>query len=246
MPDSRSMSTGHFVLLIETDPNQTGPLVAQLVHLGIEPIRVSDLDEAIEVVESGEYSVSAVLLPADLPGKQVRKALKQMRRREPVLPAMAYGKVPDRAQRKRLRQADVLLSLWDGYDLGVLRFQINRLVAGENQHSARESRRVPIHTPVRVLVGGREKSGFVYSLSEGGCFIESPRASMDGAQLRMIFVLGEGELDIYGVVAFANVPGNLQRPNLPLGMGVRFEDVSKSNRALLADFIKERMNSLEV
>jgi hypothetical protein len=240
------MSTGHFVLLIETDPNQTGSLVAQLVHLGIEPIRVADLDEAIEVVESGEYSVSAVLLPADLPGKQVRKALKQMRRRELVLPAMAYGKVPDRAQRKRLRQADVLLSLWDGYDLGVLRFQINRLVSGENQHSARESRRVPIHTPVRVLVGGREKSGFVYSLSEGGCFIESPRASMDGAELRMIFVLGKGELEIYGVVAFANVPGNLQRPNLPLGMGVRFEDVSKANRALLAGFIKERMNSLEV
>jgi hypothetical protein len=246
MPDPEDMSTCHFILLIETDPNQTGPLVAQLVHLGIEPIRVSDLDEAIEVVGSGEYSVSAILLPSDLPGKEVRKALKNMRRREPRLPGMAYGKVPDRAQRKHLRQAGILLSLWDGYDVGVLRFQVNRLVSGEGQNSVRSSRRVPIHTPVRVLVGGREKDGFVYSLSEGGCFIESPRASMDGARLRMIFVLGERELEIDGVVAFANVPGNLQRPNLPLGMGVRFEDISKPNRDVLARFIKERMNALEV
>jgi hypothetical protein len=246
MPDPENMSTSHFILLIETDPTRTGSLAAQLVHLGIEPIRVSDLDEAIEVVESGQYSVSAVLLPSDIPGKEVRRALKRMRRSEPLLPGMAYGKTPDRAQRKHLRQAGVLLSLWDRYDLGVLRFQVNRLVSGENQPSIRASRRVPIHTPVRVLVGGREKEGFVYSLSEGGCFIESSRASMDGARLRMIFVLGERELEIDGVVAFANVPGNLQRPNLPLGMGVRFEDVSKPNRASLARFIKERMNSLEV
>lgn len=245
-PDPEIMPTSHFILLIETDPSQTGSLAAQLVHLGTEPIRVADLAEAAQVVEEGEYSVSAVLLPSDLPGKEVRRALKTMRRREPKLPGMAYGKAPDRSQRRRLRQAGVLLSLWDGYDVGVLRFQINRLVAGESQHSIRGSRRVPIHTPVRVLVGGREKDGFVYSLSEGGCFIESSRASMDGARLRMIFSLAERELEIDGIVAFANVPGNLQRPNLPLGMGVRFEELSKSNRSTLARFIKERMNSLEV
>ena len=246
MPDPMGMSTSHFVLLIESDQNQMGSLVAQLVHLGVEPIRVSDLDEATEVVKSRQYAVSGVLVPSDIPGKEVLKALKSMRRREPILPCMAYGKAPERAQRKLLHRAGVLLSLWDGYDVGVLRFQVNRLVSGENQHSVRGARRVPIHTPVRVLVGGREKDGFVYSLSESGCFIESPRASMDGAHLRMIFSLGERELEIDGVVAFANVPGNLQRPNLPLGMGVRFENVSKPDRKTLIQFIQQRMNSLEV
>jgi hypothetical protein len=73
-----------------------------------------------------------------------------------------------------------------------------------------------------VLVGGREKSGILYSISQGGCFIESPRASMDGARLQTIFVLEERSYDLEGIVTFANVPGNLQRPNLPLaGCGKR-------------------------
>ena len=241
------MSTSHFVLLIESR-DSAGPLAGQLVDLGIEPINASGLDSAIEVIEARQYSVSGVVLPGAIPGRKVRKALKRMRRCEPVLRAMAYGKAPDQAQRKHLRKAGVLLALWDGYDVGVLRNQVNRLVwgEGENEESARGSRRVPIHTPVRVVVGDREKDGFVYSISQGGCFIESPRASMEGAWLRTIFSLGERQLEIDGVVAFANVPGNLQRPNLPLGMGVRFEDVSEANRASLSEFISERMNSLEV
>jgi hypothetical protein len=216
MPDPENMSASHFVLLIETDPSQTGRLAAQLVRLGIEPIRVSDLDEAVEVVKSKRYVVSAVLLPSEIPGKEIRKALKSMRRREPGLPCMAYGKAPPRAQRKLLRQAGVFLTLWDGYDVGVLSFQINRLISGELQSSVRSARRAPIHLAVRVQVVGREKGGFLYSLSEGGCFIETPRASMDGARLRLIFVLDERKLELDGVVAFTNVPGNLQRQNLPL------------------------------
>ena len=45
------------------------------------------------------------------------------------------------------------------------------------------------------LVGGREKQGLLYSLSEGGCFIETPRASMDGAQLRIVFALDGEEFE---------------------------------------------------
>ena len=116
----------------------------------------------------------------------------------------------------------------------------------ENQRSVRGARRAPIHVPVRVQVGGREKDGVLYSLSEGGCFIETPRASMDGARLRLIFELEQREFEIDGVVAFANVPGNLQRPNLPLGMGVRFKDVPDLLLKPLGKFIQERMNSLEV
>ena len=99
------------------------------------------------------------------------------------------------------------------------RFQLNRLVSGDAQNTVRSSRRAPTHTPVRIFVGGREKNGTLYSLSEGGCFIDSPRASMDGARLRLVFELDGAELELSGLVAFANVPGNLQRPNLPLGMG---------------------------
>lgn len=240
------MATGHFILLIETDPSQTEKLATQLVRLGVEAIRVSDLGEALDTVKSKEYSISAVLVPSEYEGRSLRKALKSMRRREPGLPAMAYGKIPDRAQRKLLRQAGVLLSLWNGYDEGVLRFQLNRLISGENQNAVRGSQRAPVHTPVRVVVGGREKQGALYSISESGCYIESSRASMEGARLQMTFVLEERSYEIEGVVVFANVPGNLQRPNLPLGMGVHFPDNPDSTRKSIGQFIRDRMESLEV
>jgi hypothetical protein len=240
------MSTSHFILLIETDLRPADGLAAQLVRIGIEPIRAYDLDEAAEIIKSKQYVMSGIMLPSELPGKEVRKAMKSMRKHEGSLPAMAYGKLPAAGQGKLLRQAGVLLALWDGYDSGVLRFQINRMISGERQHSVRGARRAPIHEPVRVQVGGREKDGILYSLSASGCFIESPRASMESARLRLIFILEQREYEIDGVVAFSNVPGNLQRPNLPLGMGVHFEDIPKPLVKPLAAFIQARLESLEV
>jgi hypothetical protein len=240
------MATGHFILLIETDPSLTQKLVTQLLRLGVEAIRVGDLNDALDAVRSREYSISAVLVPSGFDGKSLRKTLKSMRRRESVLPTMAYGKIPDHEQRKALRQAGVFLSLWDGYDEGVLRFQLNRLIAGESLGAVRGSRRAPVHTPLRVMVGEREKLGVLYSISEGGCYIESPRASMEGARLLMSFVLEERSYEIAGVVVFSNVPGNLQRPNLPLGMGVQFRDTPEPIQKSLGEFIHARLESLEV
>jgi hypothetical protein len=240
------MATGHFILLIETDPSVAQKLATQLVRLGVEAIRVAELSDALDTVQSEDYSICAVLVPSAFDGKSLRKALKIMRRREPALPAMAYGKIPDRGQREALREAGVLLSLWDGYDEGVLRFQVNRLIAGENPSAVRRSRRAPVHAPVRILVGDREKLGALYSISEGGCYVESPRASMEGARLLMSFVLEERSYKIEGVVVFSNVPGNLQRPNLPLGMGVQFRDLAEPMQKALGEFIHARLESLEV
>ena len=152
----------------------------------------------------------------------------------------------DPIQRKALRQAGVLLALWDGYDERILRFQLNRLVSGELTSIARASRRAPTQAQTRILVGGREKQGLLYSLSEGGCFIETARASMDGAHLRILFEVDGEPFEIDGTVAFANVPGNLQRPNLPLGMGVRFDNADDETRKSIARVITERLASLEV
>lgn len=246
MPDSDGMSASHFILMIEHEASTTETLATRLVRLGVEPIRVPDLAEAIAAVKSRQYAFGAVLLPSDLPGKLVRKAMKSMRRREPMLPAMAYGKKPDERQAAALRAAGVLLALWDGYDETVLRFQLNRLVAGDASSADRGARRVPTHLPVRIQVGGREKVGMLYSLSQGGCFIETPRASMDGARLRVLVTLGETPLELDGLVVFANVPGNLQRPNLPLGMGVRFVDLPAEAGCTISDFVQARHHALEV
>jgi hypothetical protein len=240
------MPTSHFILLIEPDPHRTEGLAAQLVRLGVEPVRVAELAEAVAVVRSRAYVFAGVLVPTALPAARVAKALDAMRAVESVLPAMAYGKAPDAAGRKALRQAGVLLALWDGFDEGVLRFQINRLTSGEQLSSARATRRAPTNAAVRILVGGREKQGMLYSLSEGGCFVETPRASMDGARLRVLFELEGEHFELDGTVAFANVPGNLQRPNLPLGMGIEFDAPDADTSRAIARVIRGRVEQLEV
>lgn len=240
------MPASHFVLLIEDDRGSSDALATSLVRLGVEPIRVDDLAEAVDLMKSKQYTIRGVLMPSDLPATDIHNAMKSMRVREPMLPALVYGKEPSPDQRMDLQRAGVLLSLWDGFDEGVLRFQINRLVTRDSELSIRNSKRAPVHAEIRMLIGGREKDGMLYSISEGGCFIETPRASMEGANLRLIFTLGETEYRLAGVVAFSNVPGNLQRPNLPLGMGVCFEDMPEQTSWQLADFIRERMEALEV
>ena len=245
-PETGSMPASHFILLIDSDPNRSDAIATQLVRLGVEPIRVDDLADAVGLVKAWEYAIEAIILPSDLPSGPVHKALKSMRRRQPVLPAMAYGKAPEGKQAKALRDAGVLLALWDGYDEAMLRFQLNRLIAGETPSVVRGSRRAPTHLPVRVSVGGREKEGTLDSLAEGGCFIASPRASMDGARLTISFELEDWRFELPGVVVFANVPGNLQRPNLPLGMGVRFGEMPAASRDRLKRFIQKRMETLEI
>lgn len=245
-PEWIRMPTSHFILLIEPDPHRTEALAAQLIRLGVEPVRVSDLAEAVAVVRARSHVFAGVLVPTALPAALVAKALSTMRAVEPVLPAMAYGKAPDASHRKALRQAGVLLALWDGYDEGMLRFQINRLTSGEQISSARATRRAPAHARVRILVGGREKPGVLYSLSEGGCFVETPRASMDGARLRVLFELEGAPFELDGTVAFANVPGNLQRPNLPLGMGIEFAAPDPGTARSIAHAIRARLEALEV
>ena len=240
------MAASHFVLLIESEPARTDALAAQLVGLGVEPIRVPDLADAVAMVKSREYAIAAVLVPSDVPGKLVGKAMKGMRRREPVLPAMAYGKPPEPKQSRALQRAGVLLVLWDGYDRAMLRFQVNRLVSGDTASVIRGAKRAPVHAPVRVRVGGREKDGTLYSLSAGGCFVETPRASMEGARVELAFEIDDRSFTLDGEVVFSNVPGNLQRPNLPLGMGVRFVDCPEAAEHHLKQFIQHRMEALEI
>ena len=59
------MPTSHLILLIELDPHRTATLAAQLVRLGVEPIRVADLAEAAALVRSRSYStLSAEISPS--------------------------------------------------------------------------------------------------------------------------------------------------------------------------------------
>jgi hypothetical protein len=49
-----------------------------------------------------------------------------------------------------------------------------------------------------------------------------------------------------GVVVYTNVPGNLHRSNLPVGMGVRFGDMTEPASAALRRLVAEASLSLSL
>jgi hypothetical protein len=79
----------------------------------------------------------------------------------------------------------------------------------------------------------------VYTLSVGGVYLETGRPAMRGAVLEIEIPLGPAPVRLRGTVVYTNVPGNLHRSNLPVGMGVRLgetsETVANAIRRLVAD-----------
>ena len=50
----------------------------------------------------------------------------------------------------------------------------------------RQDLRVPTELAARVQVGGREKQAYVYSLSLGGCFLETLRPTLVGGAIKVL------------------------------------------------------------
>lgn len=153
--------------------------------------------------------------------------------------AIAFGpERPEPARRRRLAEAGVALGLFGETDDAALRFQANRaFLRLRPRGRARRDLRAPGRGLVRVRGGGREKSARPYSLSTGGAFLETPRPSLRGARVELELDLAEAcaRPALRAEVVHTNVPGNLRRPGLPAGMGVRFEDAGAAREALEAE-----------
>jgi hypothetical protein len=48
------------------------------------------------------------------------------------------------------------------------------------------------------------------------------------------------------IVVFANVIGNLRRPNIPLGMGVRFSELPPGDAKMLREYVEGRRAQITV
>jgi len=244
----RSSLQSQRIVLVECGAGSMDELAARARSLGMDPVVVPDLAAAGEAIGAGGGPCAAVFLPTQLPLRHLKKELKRLRSMGPAagLTFVSVGSAPARPERKQLRSAGVELALWEPYDDGALRFQLNRLDPATRGQSLRGTPRVPTFLMARVEVGGRSKDAILYSLSESGAFLETPRASMDGATIEVWLHLPRGTVHTRAKVVFANVPGNLQRPNLPLGMGCRFEDLTRDDAKVLKDYVDERRAELEV
>jgi hypothetical protein len=165
-------------------------------------------------------------------------------------PLLVCGPPPDEASRAQLRDAGAKLALWEPFDDHTLRFQVNRTMADREQAVVpRSAHRVPTHWPIEVRTGRRSRSARLYSLSARGAFLATPGPAQRRTLVHLSLPLapaGGDRLRLAGEVVTTNVPGNLRRRNLPLGMGLRFLGLRSDTEQVIERYTEERALDLLV
>lgn len=240
------MTSAHWVLLLE--PPAGGPsLASRVTGLGMTVERATSVEAGLALLRIHRGRVAA-LLRADALPPEAGPAVAAMR--EAVSPGsvevVATGRRPSQAACDALRAAGVTLALWDPFDDGTLRFQLKRALHLVSHDENRTEVRVPTPILARVRKPDRESTVIVYDLSVGGAYLETPRPSLRGARFVLGLPLPGHDLELEAEVRFANVPGNLKRPLLPVGMGVRFGAMRAEDREALGSYVASRSRNLLV
>jgi hypothetical protein len=229
------------VLLFEgDDPHEANDLASRLIAIGAKTEVVRSFDEAQRALSSDGADFGAILIPTRFEKSILEATLRNLLTDTTAkgLAFVSVGPEPPPGLRRRLRKAGVRVALWNPINDTILRFRINRaLNPSANGLEYRAKPRVPTDLLCRVSRGGRDKNAIVYSLSLNGAFLETPRASMNGAQIEIEMRYDDRVLRTGAEVVFANVPGNLQRPGLPMGMGVRFAELDMIEQKALKKYI---------
>jgi hypothetical protein len=239
------MSKDRSVLLLDGPAGRLAGFRDRLSGLGLSPILARDPAEALRGLASPLEPRVALLVP-EFAGSALAGTLAQLLAEAPEheLGFVATGPAPGPDTRSCLRAAGVRLALWEPFDDGALRFQLNR--ARHHKSDGREELRIPTTLLARVQASDRPRDAIVYNLSARGAFLETPRAALRGAQIELDLPLPSGALRVKARVRFHNVAGNLQRPNLPFGMGIEFIALSRDAGDAIRLYVEERAKGFVV
>jgi hypothetical protein len=227
-------------LLVEGDRDPLRRLVVRLRALGSEVVPVENVEEAIRRLDEGGGAAHVVFLPMH-PGPRLARLLDAVRQasRRSGVSFVAVGRRPSAEEREILRLAGVGTCLQDPVAESQLRFAVNQAGYEDRDGRCRKSVRVPTALAARVIGGMGAREALVYSLSEGGAYLETPRVTVAGAQLTLQLPLPAGTVSVDAHVLYHNVVGNLQQENLATGMGVEFIDMDEETREAIADYVDE-------
>lgn len=239
------------LLLVDSGSQSMEALSLRLRQMDFHVVRAKTTDQGLEALCDPRFQIGCVVIPPDLPVTDLERSLRAFRSTEPdqlpALPIAAFGERPDADQRGRLRRAGVDYGLWNPIDDNTLRFQVNRALSGGGPLVAtRRAPRVPTNWPVEIHAGGREKPAKLYSISARGAYLATPRPSMPRAIVHLTLPLPEGDIRVSAEVVATNVPGNLVKKNLPIGMAVRWSGLDAQNEAQIRGFVEERDGRLRL
>lgn len=226
------------VLLLGFGPR--GPALAgRIFLLGPRTAFAETPEDALPVVRTG--AIAAALVCSEPPFDPASPALRGLRKAAPggALPLVVSGPRPGPRELDAFRSAGATLALFEPFSHGELRFVLNRARHAPTEES-RDALRVPTDLVGRAESGTGPKPVSVYNLSVGGAFLETMRPTGAGGRITVELPLPGRNLRAQALVVSTNVPGNLQRPNLPMGMGVQFLGLEPDDTRALAAYVEER------
>lgn len=230
------------ILLLGFKDGATG-LAARLLPLGYRAIRVATSQQLSgEIEKDGGLQGGLVHLGG---GRDAREALAAVGS-EAASSWVLVGPAPAPEERTAWRAVGLQHLLVEPYDEHELRFLLNLAGRRSNQIEGRRQPRVPGSLTVRVFSGTGQRAAVLYNLSEGGAYLETPRPTMAGGKVRVQIPLPEGPLEVSAEVVSNNVPGNLQRSRMPVGMGLRFSDLDEDERKALDRYVRDRLRRYEL
>ena len=243
------MTTRSTILVVDAGAEPLTPIAQRLAQLGFHALRAKTTDQALETLSGSRYDVRAVVLPYDLPVFDLERALQAFR--GPGLAGapslIAAGARPDADRRALLRRAGIEFALWNPVDDHTLRFQLNSALAGGGPSAlSRAAARVPTNWPTQVQTGRRSKQAKIYSLSARGAFLSTASPSMPNSRVALSVPLPDADRIVRGKVVMTNVPGNLIKANLPIGMGVAFTDLDPALAEAIEAYTRERSDRLRL
>ena len=243
------------LLLLGANAPDMELLRTRLVRVGYRVVPAKTPEMAHTLIRVGGTRIGAVIVPSDLPVVSLRGALDSMRRMQTAggdaLTFVAAGRDPGSEGRRRLRDAGVRIGIFDPVDLHTLRFQVNRALAdGMPLPPARSKRgtlRAPADWTVVALSGGRGKEGRFYSISPSGAFVVLPQPWMIRSHVELRWTHSHtGTVSAACRVVMTNVPGNVMRRSLPLGMGLRFDHLPEAASVALLMYADQCHRQLAV
>jgi len=243
------------LLLLGANAPDMELLRTRLVRVGYRVVPAKTPEMAHTLIRVGGARIGAVIVPSDLPVVSLRGALDSMRRMQTAggdaLTFVAAGRDPGPEGRRRLRDAGVRIGIFDPVDLHTLRFQINRALADgmplPPARSKRATLRAPADWKIVALAGGRSKEGRFYSISPTGAFVVLPQPWMVRSNVELRWTHSfTGVVSAACRVVMTNVPGNVMRRSLPLGMGLRFDHLPEAASVALLMYADECHQRLAV
>lgn len=210
-----------------------------LLLLGYRGIRADDAPAALHVLASTGATPCAGLLSARLAEPvDVLRAIRGMLGFP--LRWTLWGARPEPAVATALRAEQVRFLLGETFSEEELRFVLHEGRDADPTDALRGELRVPTALRARVVAKTGERVAAICNLSAAGAYLATPRPTLRGGRIDVHLPLPSGPLRLGAEVLWNNVPGNLRRPNAPIGMGVRFLDVSRDTAAALEAYVEKR------